>query len=238
MGNFGPLEAIEQAEIQGRARGIQYERKVSQAVALKLARDEKAREDRFLELGKRLLREAAESFAAMNAYQRRATIKFSRNPQAELRRLVPADLRPFVKAERAPRPLAALLAERKAFLDQAEAVGIAASANEDIENGRITIGVEDPREIAKAAAAGRISFPKGATVVGQGWKPEGEYSQESLDLFNRRLEAVPDWAEMRVLVETIKVPAYYVTYKHGEPDRLPTRGQSLKTTRALVSAPC
>lgn len=236
MGNFDTLERIEQAEIEGRATAIQQERKVARPEALRLAREEKAREDRFMDLGKRLVREAPESYASIYPYQGRAAIKFSRDPQGELRRLVPADLRPFVKAERVPRPLAALQAERKAFLDQAESLGIAATANEDIENGRITIGVEDPREIASAAAAGEISFPEGAVVLGQGWKPEGEYSQESLDLFNRRLEAVPDWAEMRALVETIKVPAYFVTYKRGEPDRPPTRGQSLEITRALVSA--
>ncbi len=236
MGNFGPLEAIEQAEIEGRATAFQQQRNVSRAQALRLAREEKARDDRFVELGERLLREAPESYASIYPYQGRATIKFSRDPQAEVRRLVPADLRPFVKADRAPRPLAALRAERKIFLDHAESLGISAGANEDVDNGRIVINVEDPREIASTAAAGKISFPKGAVVLGQGWKPEGEYSQESLDVLNRRLEAVPDWDEMRSLVETIKVPGYYVTYKQGEPDRLPTRGQSLEITRSLISA--
>lgn len=236
MGNFDTLEAIEQAEVEGRATAFQQQRNISWAQALRLARDEKARENRFVELGERLLREAPASYAGISTYQGRATIKFSRDPQAEFRRLVPADLRPFTKAERAPRPLAALRAERQTFLDQAESLGISASANEDVENGRIVIGVEDLREIASAAAAGKISYPKGAVVLGQGWKPEGDYSQESLDVLNWRLEAVPDWAEMRSLVETIKVPGYYVTYKQGEPDRPPTRRQSLEITRSLISA--
>jgi hypothetical protein len=41
---------------------------------------------------------------------------------------------------------------------------------------------------------------------------------------------------MRSLVETVKVPGYYVTYKRGEPDRPPTRRQSLEITRSLISA--
>lgn len=236
MGNFGSLEGIEQAEIEGRATAFQQQRNISRAQALRLAREEKARENRFFELGQRLLREAPESFAGVNTYQGRATFKFSRDPQAEFRRLVPADLRPFAKAERAPRPLAALQAERKAFLDQADGLGISATAHEDVENGRITIGAEDLRPLARAAAAGQLSFPAGATIQSSGGMPEGQYSQESLELLNRRLEAVPDWADMRSLVENTKVPGYLVTYKKGEPDRPPTRGQSLEITRFLVSA--
>jgi hypothetical protein len=236
MGKFEPLEPIEQAEIEARARGIQYERKVSQAQALQLARDERAREDRFVELGQRLLREAPASYAGISPYQGRATIKFSRDPQGEIRRLVPADLRPFARAERAPRPLAALRAERKAVLDRAERLGISATANEDIEQGRIVIGVEELRPLARAAAAGKIKFPEGAVVLGQGWMPEGQYSQDGFELLNRRLEAVPDWAEMRALAETTKVPGYLVTYRKGEPDRPPSRRQSLEITRSLVSA--
>ncbi|HVL77702.1 MAG TPA: hypothetical protein VM346_00265 [Sphingomicrobium sp.] len=236
IGNFGPLEPIEQAEIEGLATAFQQQRNMPRAQALRLAREEKAREERFYELGQRLLREAPESYAGVYSYQGRATIKFSRDPQAEFRRLVPADLRPFAKAERVPRPLAALQAERKAFLDEVERLAISATAYEDIELGRIVIAADDLRLLARAAAAGQVSFPAGAAIQSSGAMPERAHSENGLETLNRRLEAVPDWAEMRSLVEATNVPGFLVTYKKEEPDRPPTRGQSLEITRFLVSA--
>ncbi|MDQ3482674.1 MAG: hypothetical protein M3448_04625, partial [Pseudomonadota bacterium] len=164
MGNFGPLEPIEQAEIEGRAAVLQQERKLSSADALRFARGEKAREERFSELAERLLREAPESYAGLYPYQGRATIKFARDPQAELQRLVPADLRPFVKAERAPRPLASLKAQKERFLKQAERLGVAATAYEDIERGRVVISSADLLALSRAAAAGQIAIPAGAVI--------------------------------------------------------------------------
>lgn len=196
MGNFGPLEPIEQSEIEGRATALQQERRLSRVEALRLAREERARDERFHELRARLLKEAPDSYAGLYPYQGRATIKFSHDPEAELRRLVPPDLLPFATAERAPRPLAELKAEKDRFLDQVERIGLSARAYEDIEHGRIVITAEDLRTLSRAAAAEQIEFPPGAVVQSQGAMPEGQFGDEHTQALNRRLESAPDWAKM------------------------------------------
>jgi hypothetical protein len=51
---------------------------------------------------------------------------------------------------------------------------------------------------------------------------------------NRAAEAVPDFAALRALVDATLLPGFLVTYKEGEPDRPPTKAQSLDITRYLA----
>lgn len=224
MGDFEPYDeaAMERRDLQGRAGAIRQERRIGEKEALRRAEAEAEREKRFRELAVSLLKKAPDSFAGMYPYQGRATFKFTRDPQAELRKWVRADLRPFTKAERVPRPLAALKAERKAFLDDVERLGIAAGANEDIEQGRILILSDDLLALSRAASAGKVRIPSSARVLGSGGLPEGQYSAEHMQAADRAMEGVADWEEMRALVE-------------GAKDRQTTSARSAEIARHLVS---
>lgn len=224
MGNFEPFDEaeIERRDLQGRAGAILQQRRVGEKEAFRLAWAEADRERRFRELSALLMKEAPESFAGIYPYQGRATFKFARDPQAELRRWVPADLRPFAKAERVPRPLAALKAEREAFLDDVERLGIKASAFEDIEHGRIVISSDELPALGRAASSGKVRIPASARVLGSGGLPEGQYSAEQMQAADRALEEVKDWEEMRTLVE-------------GARGREITPSRSVEITRYLVS---
>lgn len=206
MGRFAPHDEAEVARlwVQGRATAIRQERGIGAEEALRLAKAEAERERRFNKLASSLLKKAPESFAGVYPYQGRATFKFARDPQAELRKWVPADLRPFAKAERVPRPLAALRAERKAFLDDVERLGIEASAQEDIENGRLVITSENLTELGRAVSAGEVRIPVSARAVGSRGLPEGHYSGEHTQAADRALKGVADWEEMRSLVQEAK----------------------------------
>lgn len=235
VAGFGRYERIEEGQIQGRANELAQSLKLSKAEALSRARAEHAREKRFGELAGTLLGAAPESFAGISTYQGRATVKFSRNPQGEAKRLIPSDLQPFITAEIAPRPLAELRAEKSLVLDQLEARGITASANEDVDAGRVTLQVEDLAALSKAAVAGIVRIPASVQIATNGAQPAGTYSDGNMQAANRALEAAPDFAEIRALVEATLLPSRLVTYDEGQPDRPPTRAQSLDITRFMVA---
>lgn len=235
LGNFGTMDEIDRLELEGRAKSLEIERRVSAATALRLARAERAREERLRALAADLLDKAPESFGTLHPYQGKATLKAAGKPSEEILCLIPADLRPFVKAERVPRPLAALRVERQRFEADLERLRLAGRAYEDIEQGRILIQSSDLQALGRAILAGQVQVPATARVQADGAMPEGEYSEERFQANNRRLEAAPDWAGMRALVEATRVPGFLVTSKEGEPDRPPTRAQSLEITRLLVA---
>jgi hypothetical protein len=235
LGNFSPLDRFEQSELEGRASALQQERRISRQAALRIAREEKARDKRFGQLSQELLAEAPETFAGLYPHQGRAVVKVAGSGEAELEELIPTDLRRHVRFERAPRPLAALKAQKNRFLDEVEQLGLKAGAYEDIEQGRITIAASDLPALSRAALAGQITIPTTAVIQNDGAVADGEFSEANLQAYNRRLESVPDWTEIRALVEATKVPGFLVTYKAGEPDRSPTRAQSLEITRFMIS---
>lgn len=236
IGNFGMMDEYDELGLKSRANELQREQQLSPEAALRRAKDEKARTERLLSLRDQLLRDAPQSFAEVTAWNGRATVKFaSLDPAAEARRFIPRDLQPFVKAERAPRPLAELKAEKNRLLNQFEALGIAGRAYEDIERGRLVVQADDLAALSKEALAGKVAFPEMAQIQSSGALPEGSYGGSHMEAANRVLEGVPDWDEMRALVEATKVPGFLVTYREGEPDRTPTRGQSLEITRFLVA---
>ncbi len=230
VAGFGRYEPIEQGFIQRRADALAEAQRLSPAAALAQAQAEHGRERRLRELADTLLRTAPESFVALWPHQGRATVKFARDPQGEARRLIPADLLPFVTAEPAPRPLAELRAEKNRMLDQLEAAGIAAEAHEDVDAGRVRLEVEDLPALSRAAMAGTVQIPASVQITTSGALPAGTYGEGHMQAANRALEAAPDFAGIRALVEATALPFY------GQgPDRPPSRAQSLDIARFLVA---
>ena len=235
VAGFGRYERIEEGQIKGRASELQQALKISRAEALARARVEHDREMRFRELGETLLRTAPETFAALWTHQGRATVRFSRDPQGEAKRLIPPDLLPFVTAQAAPRPIAALRAEKHRVLDSLERAGIAATAGEDVDGGRVLLQVEDLVALSRTATAGKVGFPPSVQLMTNGALPAGTFGEANMQAANRALEAAPDFAEIRRLVEATLLPSRLVTYDEGKPDRPPTRSQSLEAARFLIA---
>jgi hypothetical protein len=235
VAGFGRYERIEEAQIKGRASELEQALKIPRAEALARARVEHEREVRFRELGETLLRTAPETFAALWTHQGRATVRFSGDPEAEAKRLIPPDLLPFVTAQAAPRPIAALKGEKDRLLDQIESAGIAATAGEDVDAGRVLLQVEDLAALSRASTAGKVDFPPSVQIMTNGALPAGTFGEANMQAANRALEAAPDFAEIRRLVEGTLLPSRLVTWEEGKPDRPPTRAQSLEVTRFLVA---
>lgn len=234
VAGFGRIEPIEESRIRSRTSELQQAGGLSAAGALAQARAERAREIRLAALGDALLQRAPDSYAGHWTYQGRATFRFARDPAGELRRLIPPDLQPFVTAEAAPRPLAELKADKNALLDQLEAQGIAATAYETVETGEVTLQAEDLPALSRAAVEGRVRFPRSVRITTNGAFPVGGYSEAKMQAANRALEAAPDFAALRALVEATPVPNRQVTGEDG-PDRPMSRAASLDNTRFLVA---
>jgi hypothetical protein len=215
MGNFGNYAKIEESELANRAAQLAQEKRLSQAAAMKLAREELAREKRFQALGS-------------------ATIKFSKDPAGEAKRLLPLDLLPFVTTEAGPAPLAVLKAARIKLAGELAAVGLKAALGVEAEQGRLNLQSEQLPAIGAAARAGKIKIPDFTVVQSNGGFPVGGYSADGMQAVNRAAEAVPDFAVLRALVDATLLPGFLVTYKEGEPDRPPTKAQSLEITRYLT----
>jgi hypothetical protein len=234
MGNFGNYAKIEESQLANRAAELAQEKRLSRAAAMKLAREEVARVKRFQALASELQQRAPESFVSMSVGGGKATIKFSKDPAGEAKRLIPPDLLPFVTAEVGPVPLAVLKAARTKLARQLAAVGLKAALGVEADRGRINLQSEQLPEIGAAARAGKVQIPDFTVVQSNGGFPVGGYSAEGMQAANRAAEAVPDFAELRALVDATLLPGFLVTYKEGEPDRSPTKAQSLDITRYLA----
>lgn len=234
MGNFGDYAKIDQGQLSNRAGELAREKKIGMAAAMKQAREELAREKRFQGLAKDLAQRAPESFVSMSTWGGKATIKFSKDPPGEAKRLVPPELLPFVTAEAGPVPLAALKAARAKLAGQITAAGLKAAVGVEPDQGRLNLQSEQLPEIGAAARAGKVQFPDYTVVQSNGGFPVGGYSADGMQAANRAAEAVPDFAVLRALVDATLLPGFLVTYNEGEPDRPPTKAQSLEITRYLA----
>lgn len=125
-------------------------------------------------------------------------------------------------------------ADKNALLDQLEAQGIAATAYETVETGEVTLQAEDLPALSRAAVEGRVRFPRSVRITTNGAFPVGGYSEAKMQAANRALEAAPDFAALRALVEATPVPNRQVTGEDG-PDRPMSRAASLDNTRFLVA---
>lgn len=234
VAGFSRIEPLEESQLQNRAGELRQSAGLSAAAALAMAHEERAREQRLSALGEALLERAPESYAGHWTYRGRATFRFAGDPQAEARRLVPSDLLAFVTAETAPRPLAALRADKNTLLDQLDMIGLAATAHETPETGEISLEVKDLPALSRAAVAGRVRFPASTHIVTDGATSIGGYSDATLQAANRALEAAPDFAALRTLVAATPVPSRQVTGADG-PDQPMSRATSLDTTRFLIA---
>jgi hypothetical protein len=143
--------------------------------------------------------------------------------------LVPAGLRPFVTAQEVPVGHRVLEAARLSLERQLDAAGIAARLEVEPIEGVVRVDAADPRRLSAAAARGRIDFPEVARVVSGGAAPlsdDRERMSRDPEAIWLRLEAAPDFAGIRRLVEATELPVV-------EPAPPPRRGTAAAPPPAL-----
>jgi hypothetical protein len=226
------MDRFDQSELDNRVRDVQRERKLSQAAARQWVEAERERTRQLLALAPELAAKAPDRFGGLGATNGGAHL-FWVGDKADALALFPAALRPFVSIQQVPQPLGLLKAERNRLLDQFEAAGIKASASEEIVGGRIMVHTENLPALSRAALAGKVRFPEFTTISTNGAGPDG-YRPEAYEAANRVLEAAPDFSEIRRLVESTPMPSEQ--RRDGSwNERLPSRAQSLETTRFLIA---
>jgi hypothetical protein len=235
LSGFGPYAEVEQGSLEREAQELAAREKIALAAARDRIRADKAREVRLRALGEQLLQTAPETFADISVWNGRATLGFTRDPVAELRRLVPADLQPFVKAELRPAPLARLRADEARINAEFEAAGPRGGAAIEAHNGRIAVSTEDVPALSRAVLGGKVRLPADSILVTSGQAGSGEYSEARMEAAHRRLEAAPDFAAVRAQVEATRLPAIHVGQREGGPEGTPSRRQSLDLARFMVA---
>lgn len=123
--------------------------------------------------------------------------------------LVPAELMPFVTAQDVPVGRNVLESARMSLEPQLEAAGIAATLQAEPIGGEVLLRPTDARALSAAAVAGRIDFPERTRIVFDGAMALSDHEARS-----RRnpedvwlwLEAAPDFAAIRALVEATELP--------------------------------
>jgi hypothetical protein len=166
-------------------------------------------------------------------------------------RLVPPDLRPFVTAQEVPVGHRVLAAAEDSLRRQLAQAGISAQVQADALQGIVSVRPADPRLLSRAATTGKVAFPDVARVEWEGAAPlsdERERMARDPEAVWLRLEAAPDFAEIRKLVEATELPVMEPPpppRREGRPTTppgpprarraRPSRAASLQTSHFLVA---
>jgi hypothetical protein len=166
--------------------------------------------------------------------------------------LVPTELLPFVTAQQSGASQRLLEGARASLEAQLQQAGVKAELDVDPVEGVVHLRPADPRSLSVAAVAGRITFPPVVRVDFTGASPlsdERTRMARDPEAVWLRLEAAPDFAAIRKLVEATELPvvAPPPPARPGAPARTapgptpqvhyakPTGAASLQTAHFLVA---
>ena len=157
----------------------------------------------------RMLSEQGDAVAGIWIDEEQATAQLFHTAARGREQLVPEALRPFVTAQEVPVGFRALESARASLERQLAAVGAAAKLEVSPIEGVVNLRPADLRALSAAAVAGRITFPEVTRIVSEGVAPLADEqlrsSRDPEDIW-LRLEAAPDFAEIRKLVEMTELP--------------------------------
>jgi hypothetical protein len=176
----------------------------------------------------RMLAERSDGVAAISIDEDQATAHMFHTSTATRQQLVPAALLPFVTAQQVPVGHAVLEAARASLERQLGEAGLKADLQVEPIQGIVSLRPADPRQLSAAAAAGRIRFPEVTRITFEGaMSIADERLRRSRDpeAVWLRLEAAPDFAAIRKLVEATALPVI-------EPSPPPTRGTGTRQPQA------
>lgn len=158
----------------------------------------------------RMLTERGDAVAAIWIDDDQGTAHLFHTAARTREQLAPASLLPFVTGQVVPVGHAVLEAARASLERQLAAAGVAADVQASPIEGVVRLTPDDARALSAAAVAGRITFPAVTRIAFNGAAPFGaeerartERDPEAVWL---RLEAAPDFAAVRKLVEETPLP--------------------------------
>jgi hypothetical protein len=158
----------------------------------------------------KMLAEEGVAVAAIAIDEEQASAHLFHTAAKGREQLVPAALLPFVTAQQVPVGYEVLEGARASLERQLGEAGVKADLQIEPIEGIVTLRPADPRQLSAAAVAGRIRFPDVTRVA---FDPAaGPVYDEQLgrtrnpDVIWLPLEAAPDFAEIRKLVEATELP--------------------------------
>jgi hypothetical protein len=157
----------------------------------------------------RMLASHGDSVAAIWVEEGQGRAHLFHTPGSTREQLVPADLRPFVTAQEVPVGHNVLEGARSSLERQLKAAGVTAEIQVEPIEGVVQVRPADPRALSAAAVAGRIRFPEVTRIGFEGATPlsdDRERMARDPEAMWLRLEAAPDFAQIRKLVEATPVP--------------------------------
>lgn len=217
------------------AKELAARERISLAETTRKVEAVRLRDRRLRELALELEREAPDTFAGMHVWDGQARALFTRDPEGELARLVPSDLRPHVKAELGARALAPLNAAEAHLLGALDRLGLEANVGVNMDAGRLEVSTDELVALDRAAADGRIFFPEDVQIVTSGAGPAGQLSEANTEAELRRAEASPDFAAVHKLVAATRLPSRLVNYEENGPEATLGRAAALETAQWLAS---
>lgn len=157
----------------------------------------------------RMLASRGDAVAAVAVYEEQGRAHLFHTPGTRPDQLVPADLQPFVTAQEVPVGHLVLEGARASLDRQLAAAGVKAEIQPEPIEGVVHVRPADPRALSAAAVAGRIRFPDVTRIGFEGAMPlsdDGERMARDPEAMWLRLEAAPDFAQIRKLVEATPLP--------------------------------
>ena len=191
----------------------------------------------------RLLADRGDAIGAIWIDEGAGTAHVFHTAQVSLGDLAPAALRPFVTGQTVPAGANALETARADIAAQLAAAGVAAQVDVDALQGFVSVRPDDLRELAAAGERGAIAWPALVRVepdrVGPFFNPELPGRREDPEAIWYPLEAHPDFAAIRAIVERTPVrrpvpPAPGETTDRWE-ESLPSKAGSLQQTHFLIA---
>lgn len=226
-------------ELGSRARAVaDYEADQARLVKLRAWRDS-------------MLAARGDVVAAISIYEDQGRAHLFHTAAATREQLVPAELRPFVTAQQVPVGHRILEEARASLERQLAAANLKAELYAEPIEGVVHLRPADPRSLSAAAVAGRIRFSEVTRIDFEGAAPlsdDRERMARDPEAPWLRLEAAPDFAQIRKLVEATELPVI----EPAPPPRLegaaahpprpprtryarPSRAASLQTSHFLVA---
>lgn len=141
----------------------------------------------------------------------RGTAHLFHTPAVEPAALIPAALRPHVTAQVAPVGYHVLESARASLERQLAAARVEAQLSTDSLQGVVHLRPADPRALSGAGTAGSIEFPAITHIEFDPAQPLVDHERmrgRNPDDIWLPLEAAPDFAEIRKLVETTELPVH------------------------------
>ena len=189
-----------------------------------------------------LLAESSEVVAAVWLDEGQGTAHIFHTDAVTKEALVPAKLRSFVTAQVVPQGGNALEKARADIAAQMEAAGVEAQVAVEPLGGTVEVRPEDIASLSQAAVAGQLRFP---TLVRIAVENQGAIYRQNIPIRNDPeaiwypLEAHPDFAAIRALVEDTALPyseppAPGQTVSRQEM-RKPSKAGSLQQTHFLIA---